>query len=849
MRAPAYDNTKLPRKILEELGEAIQTSNNGRKRNTRYGTRKEQRKAARVEKKKRHAPLNKHLTSRKHKSPKDVQLKRRPSLQQVQQTKAVNVQPKVPRLILRKSDSSSPVASRPEARRPQFSLSDVPARLLQRTRKPLTADDAEIEALERALGVKDKNKLPKSFEDDGLNSLLEGLDDIGSSENSHLGKRKRKEEQEWLGKKRKDTQLVDDGPNVLGNDETLSFEGFGSNGETILGDEGSRSTLDWEAGSDQAVSEDEVVQNKQSTTTTMHSVRENPYRAPMTDKSDQRPEKYIPPSLRSQSDAHSEELSRLRRQLQGLLNRLSEANLLSIVADVEKLYRLHPRQHVSNTLIDILMGLLSDSTSMQDTFIILHAGFIAALYRILGSEFGSQVIVRIDQDVKTSHQSSLDVAVTGKRVINLISLLAELYNFQVIGSGLIYDYIRVCLKDLSETNVESLLKIIRVAGQQLRQDDPSALKEIVVQLHASISRLGEKELSVRTKFMIDTINNLKNNRVKTRVATSSIASEHTVRMKKILGSMNQRSIKAVEPLRFVLEDLHQSEKKGRWSLIGASFAGPSQHDLPSDDLKQDVQDDEDDNDRSMYDTAGDLALLAKEQRMNTDVRRSIFVAIMSASDCDDAHVRIVKLRLKRSQELEIPKVLIHCAGAEKAYNPFYTLLARRTCSNRKLKMAFQFSLWDLFKQMGEKNGDEDSLDDDEDNKIDGQLELKTIVNLAKMSGTLIAWGCLSLAILKNLNLAYLRTKSRIFVEVLLITLILQSQSPKEGERNEAALVDIFVKPKEMAHMSSSLQYFLERVISTSDVPGTQHDQEVVHWGSQVASDALSALSKQSSVNG
>ena len=75
-------------------------------------------------------------------------------------------------------------------------------------------------------------------------------------------------------------------------------------------------------------------------------------------------------------------------------------------------------------------------------------------------------------------------------------LLSELYSFQVISCVLIYDIIRSLLSaELSEFAVELLLKLLRSryryldhvivadslrdAGPQLRQDDPSALKDIV----------------------------------------------------------------------------------------------------------------------------------------------------------------------------------------------------------------------------------------------------------------------------------------------------------------------------------------------------------------------------------
>ena len=259
---------------------------------------------------------------------------------------------------------------------------------------------------------------------------------------------------------------------------------------------------------------------------------------------------------------------------------------------------------------------------------------------------------------------------------------------------------------------------------------------------------------MRAKFMIETINNLKNNRMKTSIATSTIASEHTIRMKKTLGTLNTRTVRASEPLRIGLKDLRESNKRGKWWLVGASYKDESPDQRAE--TKQNKKSTSISQDPGFIDsTSTDLVQLAREQRMNTDVRRSIFIAIMSATDYKDAYLRLQKLRLKKAQELEIPKVIIHCAGAEEVYNPFYSLIARRVCSERKLKMAFQFSLWDLFRRMGEgKNDGSDGSDDSDDSDGDA-LSLRSLVNLAKLFGVLIAEGGLKISVLK-VGLTYLR---------------------------------------------------------------------------------------------
>ena len=245
--------------------------------------------------------------------------------------------------------------------------------------------------------------------------------------------------------------------------------------------------------------------------------------------------------------------------------------------------------------------------------------------------------------------------------------------------------------------------------------------------------------------MIETINNLKNNRMKTGLAASSIASEHTLRMKKTIGSLNTRSIRASEPLRIGLKDIRETEKRGKWWLVGASYKDENFVDEIEGSHTGRLDADPENGISSTTPGAPDLLEIAKAHRMNTDVRRSIFITIMSSTDYRDAYLRLLKLRLKKTQKLEIPKVLIHCAGAENVYNPFYTLISRRLCSDRKMKMAFQFSLWDLFKEMDE--GDDRTEDEHGDGETDG-LGMGETVNLAKLFGMLVAEGGLGLGILK-----------------------------------------------------------------------------------------------------
>ncbi|KGO77405.1 MIF4-like, type 1/2/3 [Penicillium italicum] len=888
MPRPRHNTTALPRDLRSELG--IRDVYGDKKRRLNGpASRKERRQNERTQKKSRHAaPQHKKTFGRPQQRPQQkphqqaqedsdeedgMDLDEEPSAPQTK-SKSTKESAKKPKSILKKAadqqDSESESESEAESgfgseidlnededededdesdddayeEEPEDEPEETEAHIPGSVKAKLAQDDAEIAALEKKLGLKKGGKLSKGFEEDGLEDLLGDLGGGAGDGSEDESKKRKREADDWLRNKRlKAKSLQAQQAQQLENDDSEmdSAEGFDLDEEIFGGDDSDEAA----EGSDfDGFDEEERKVPKQ---------KENPYIAPVT-KPEASAQKYIPPSLRASSDPESESLTRLKRQAQGQLNKLSEANMLSIVGEFEKLYRDYPRQHVTSTLISLLMGLICERAALQDTFLILHAGFIAALYKLMGMDVGAEIVQTVvetldaDGDERGKFQ--------GKEATNLVSLLSQLYNFHVIGSSLMFDYVRLYVQDINEANTELLLKVIRNSGPQLRLDDPSALKDIVLLIQPAVAKVGEDKLSVRTKFMIDLITDLKNNRSKASAAAGAgITTEHITKMRKILGSLNSsRVIRASEPINISRDDIHNSSKKGKWWLVGASWKEDplvtAQKEIAGIQMTQpEVQDDESDGEP-------DFGVLARAHRMNTDVRRSIFVAIMSANDFQDAHVRLMKLRLKRAQEFEIPRVLLHCAMEEQAHNPYYSLIARRICGEqgRRIKMSFMFALWNEFKKMGER-GD---IDEDEDNNFDPDdeehgISMKSVVNLAKMFSTLIVDGSLTLSILKNLNFAYLQPKTKTLVEVLIISIIQQSQkskkkkkskssTPDEPEKKEGPLMQIFLRVKETPHIAKGLIYFVRKVVAKSDIVSSE-ELKLVRWGCNVATDALKAVAE------
>lgn len=331
----------------------------------------------------------------------------------------------------------------------------------------LAEDDAEISYLEKKLKIKGK-KLPSSFQEDGLDFLMEGLDeDFLASEKIRSTKRRKTLEKKPEPEEEDQSDGMEPGDDESGDDDDNDDDDDGL--DNLLGDRIDlvESDIDEDLCLDDSqtkgADEEEFkgLDSDFEEESTNHLELEKPVG---TLKFEASTSKYIPPSLRKTPTTDSELLLSLQRQCKGLLNRLSEVKMLSVLSEIETLYRTNPRGHVTSTLSNILISIVCDPSSLLDTFMILHAGFVAGIYKLIGTDFGAHIVQRIVKDFDVHYRETngiKDPSLGTKECTNLMSFLAELYNFQVVGCVLVFDFIRIFLGEITELNTELLLKIVR----------------------------------------------------------------------------------------------------------------------------------------------------------------------------------------------------------------------------------------------------------------------------------------------------------------------------------------------------------------------------------------------------
>jgi nucleolar MIF4G domain-containing protein 1 len=172
------------------------------------------------------------------------------------------------------------------------------------------------------------------------------------------------------------------------------------------------------------------------------------------------PSAYVPPHLRKQ--APSDAYERLKRQLQGLINRLGDPNMDSIVQGIQDALLSNARHHVTEIVTNLVLQTVCDHANLLDSFCATYAGFITGLFHIVGIEFGAHFVQTMIERFQSARKNRLiEKEASSKQCTNLATLLAYLYTFQAVSCVLVFDLVKQSIETIDEIDVEILLRMVK----------------------------------------------------------------------------------------------------------------------------------------------------------------------------------------------------------------------------------------------------------------------------------------------------------------------------------------------------------------------------------------------------
>ncbi|TYI57290.1 hypothetical protein E1A91_D11G270300v1 [Gossypium mustelinum] len=425
--------------------------------------------------------------------------------------------------------------------------------------------------------------------------------------------------------------------------------------------------------------------------------------------------KYVAPHLRSQTKNESEEQTRMRRRVRGLLNRLSESNVESITGEMATIFRSVSRSVSSQIISEEVLASCYNGPRGNEQHAAVFAAFIAGMASLVGVDFSAKLMALLAKIFEEEYLKEDNLSLR-----NLTLLLSYLCIFGVCSCDLIYDFLIMLSKRLTEIDVSTILTVLQCCGMKIRGDDPVAMKNFILCVQNRVNELkalsggGEAKINgKRMEFMLETICDIKNNKKKPKEDTV----QHTW-IKKWLQKLRVEDI-LIRGLKW--SKLLDPDKKGQWWLPGDIASATDNVEEVANSIDKEALE------------AQKMLELAAAQRMNTDARRAIFCVIMSGEDYIDAFEKLLRLDLPGKQDRDIMRVLVECCLQEKVFNKYYTVLAAKLCEHEKNhKFTLQYCLWDHFKELD-------------------SMPLLRSMHLAKFMAEMVASFTLSLAVLKTVE--------------------------------------------------------------------------------------------------
>eukprot|EP00438_Fugacium_kawagutii_P029000 Skav204714 [mRNA] locus=scaffold1549:85841:88039:+ [translate_table: standard] len=376
---------------------------------------------------------------------------------------------------------------------------------------------------------------------------------------------------------------------------------------------------------------------------------------------------YVPPHLRAKA---KDGLQSQQRTLRGILNRVSEGNLdpssMEIVKVLSDLVPQVGSAKAADAFVEALLSAAVEDPNISVLVLGCFAALVAACHVVFGAAFGAAALLKCLEmlRVKMSSDTDLDEPSNDARIAkNCVIFTMLMFSFGILPGNVVFDVVRFVLRrPITELSAELSLTVLRYGGRQLRSDCPEDFREVLrfVTAEASEARNATTDrpesMETRLDYLLKELNDLKNNKVSFAVMDRFNQTRGWLQTAPLLKGRKVSDHVLSVPFRV----LHE-ETPANWPAPSASstILARSKTSNQADPLRQ----------------------AAVAQRLTSELRQNLFVALMGAEDFQDAVERIsLAASGAKTGCAEACVVVFHCAIRERKPNAFYAHVAQSLCS-------------------------------------------------------------------------------------------------------------------------------------------------------------------------
>jgi pre-mRNA-splicing factor CWC22 len=449
---------------------------------------------------------------------------------------------------------------------------------------------------------------------------------------------------------------------------------------------------------------------------------------------------YIPPfklakMLSEVQDKNSVEYQRmtwdaLRKSINGLVNKVNAANIKNIIPELFAENLIRGRGLFCRSCMKSQMA----SPGFTDVFAALVA-VVNTKFPEVGELLLKRVILQLKRGFKRNDKPLLLAAV---------KFIAHLVNQQVVHELIALELLTLLLENPTDDSVEVAVGFVTECGSILQDLSPRGVHGIFERFRGI---LHEGEIDKRVQFLIEGLFAIRKAKFQgypaVRPELDLVEQEdqltHEVSLSDEIDPESSLDIFNQDP------DFTQNEQ--RYEDLKKTILGDS---VSEEDADSDADSDEESVEESDEDDEEQMKIKDETETNLVNLRRTIYLTIMSSVDFEEAGHKLLKIKLEPGQEMELCIMLLECCSQERTYLRYYGLLGQRFCMiNRIHQENFEKCFVEQYSMIH-------------------RLETNKLRNVAKFFAHLLGTDALPWHVLAYIRLTEEDTtsSSRIFIKIL-----------------------------------------------------------------------------------
>ncbi|KAL3828164.1 hypothetical protein ACJIZ3_016966 [Penstemon smallii] len=335
---------------------------------------------------------------------------------------------------------------------------------------------------------------------------------------------------------------------------------------------------------------------------------------------------------------------------------------------------------------------------------------------------------------------------------------AHLVNRQVVHELIALELPTLLLEKPTDDSVEVAVSFVRECGSILQDLSPRGLHGIFERFRAI---LHEGEIDKRVQYLIEGLFAVRKAKFQGHPAVrpvldlvdqeDQLTHEVSFRMRLMLRLLYVYYLNCQLLLIYIFKpDAEFPENEKRYEELKNQILGEESEEETGSDGDSDADSDDEDGDESEEENVDQMKIKVETETNLINLRRTIYLTIMSSVDFEEAGHKLLKIILEPGQEMELCIMLLECCSQERTYLRYYGLLGQRFCMINKIH---QVNFGTCFVQLY---------------SMIHRLETNKLRNVAKFFAHLLGTDALPWHVLSSIRLTEEDTtsSSRIFIKIL-----------------------------------------------------------------------------------